>query len=441
MNLYFYRSAPQANSQDFHQYYLPHNIRAVRLLSRVWLVIAILVLASNYVVDFGHRFQGAAFYRVAYTLFLTAGLSVYLFDRWLRTKPAERVSTSYRYLYLAYAFVFAVTCLLMSVAVQGSPINNMTMYLLGLSLIAVLFVLELKELLLLATAVELTFVGGVMLLDLPVERIIMNHTGSLFLILFFYFISRLNFSFRYNHFLQLRLIEQKNAELEQLSKAKTQILGVVAHDLRTPFANIEMMASMLIHKPLSPEQQARFFELILKSCQSSKGIINELLEMARYDQEGACAPEPTKLDEFLDHLELEWQLQLKGTRQLQVQKDQEECWVNLDVEKFRRVLDNLLSNAVKFTQEQGNIMVRLMRQDSTIKLEVSDNGIGIPEAMRPHLFEPFSRAGRKGLRGEQTVGLGLSIARKLVEMHQGTLELRHGQEQGTTFRISLPAFK
>ena len=184
------------------------------MLSRVWLAIALLVLASNYVVDFAHRFQGAAFYRVAYSLFLTAGLSVFLFDRWLRTKPAERVNAYYRYLYLAYAFVFAVTCLLMSVAVQGSPINNMTMYLLGLSLIAVLFVLELKELLLLATAVELTFAGGVMLLDLPVERIIMNHTGSLFLILFFYFISRLNYSFRYNHFLQLRLIEQKNAELE-----------------------------------------------------------------------------------------------------------------------------------------------------------------------------------------------------------------------------------
>ncbi len=409
------------------------------MLSRTWLIIAALVFASNFVVSYAHQFPGAALYRVAYSLYLVAGLSVFLVDLWLRSQQAERTRKYYRYLYLGYAFVFAVTCLLMSVAVQGSPINNMTMYLLGLSLIAVLFVLELKELIILAAVVELTFVGGVMLLDLPTERIIMNQTGSLFLILFFFLISRLNYSFRFNHFHQLRLIEEKKEELEQLSKAKTKILGIVAHDLRGPFANIEKMASMLLHKPMAPEQQTRFFEHILKSCQNSKGLINELLEMARYDQEGACLPEPVKLNDLLDELKLSWQFQLKDTRQLFVQKASEDLWVNLDVEKFRRVLDNLLSNAVKFTQEKGNIMVRPVQQESMIHLEITDDGIGIPEAIRSRLFEPFSGAGRKGLQGEQTVGLGLSIARKLVEMHQGTLELDNGQEKGTTFRITLPA--
>jgi signal transduction histidine kinase len=118
-------------------------------------------------------------------------------------------------------------------------------------------------------------------------------------------------------------------------------------------------------------------------------------------------PEPSKLTELLDNVQLEWQLQLKDERQFQLQKDPGGLWVNLDGEKFRRVLDNLISNAVKFTQEEGNIMVRLARQYSMVHREASDNGIGKPESIRPHLFEPFSRAGRKRAFGESNL---LSLA-------------------------------
>lgn len=257
MKLYFYRSAPEAYTKAFSRYYLPQNLKALRLLSRVWLLIALLVLASDFVFQYAAHYSGAAFYRVAYYSYAVSGAAVWFLDRWLGGEETEQNHRLYRLLCLGYAFVFAVTCLLMSVAVQGSPVNNMTMYLLGLSLVATLFVLELREVLVLATLVELTFVVGVAFLDLPLERVIMNQTGSLFLILFFFLISRLNYSFRVNHFMQLRLIEAKNEELNALNKAKTDILGIVAHDLRGPFGNIEMMAKMLQKNTLPAEQQAR----------------------------------------------------------------------------------------------------------------------------------------------------------------------------------------
>jgi len=439
MRLYFYQSAPAPYQAGFQQYYLPFNVKSLHLLSRVWLLIAALVLGSDLIFDYSGYFKGAALYRVAYHSYAGAGVAVFLVSWWLRKMRVGEHRPVYRYLYLGYAFVFTITSLLMSVAVQGNPMNNMTMYLLGLALVSTLFVFELKELLLLAALVEATFAVGVTFLDLSTERLIMNQTGSVFLILFFFLISRLHYSFRLNHYIQLQQIAQKNAELEELSKAKTNILGIVAHDLRGPYANIEMMAKMLQSKSMPVEQQQRFYDMILKSCLSARNIIAELLDMARFEQEGACQLEPTNLSCLLTDIEKEWQLKLKETRQLLVLKADESIQANLDAEKFKRVLDNLISNAVKFTRENGSIRLNLSQQDRKVLLSVTDDGIGIPDAIKPYLFEPFSKAGRKGVRGEQSVGLGLSITRKLVELQQGTIEVESQANQGTTFRIVLPA--
>lgn len=439
MKLYFYKSAPQDYKAGFQQYFLPNNIKSMRLLSRVWLIIALLVLGSDLFFHFAGHFKGAPIYRLAYYSYAGAGILVFGLDWFLRKRQTVATNSIYRKLCLGYAYVFAITCLLMSVAVQGNPMNNMTMYLLGLALVATLFVLELKELLLLAVLVEATFVIGVSFLDLPTDRIIMNHTGSLFLILFFFLISRLNFSFRLNHYIQLTQIEQKNAELEALNKAKTNILGVVAHDLRGPFGNIEMMTKMLQAKSLPQEQQSRFYEMILKSCQNSKSIINDLLELARFEQEAPCSLMPTDLSSLIEDVEKEWQIKLKDSRRLKVQTATKPLLVNLDEGKFQRVLHNLISNAVKFTQDNGNININLLQSDRNILLNISDDGIGIPDDIKPHLFEPFSKAGRAGVRGEHSVGLGLSITRKLVEMQQGTIEVESLQ-QGTSFKIVLPAY-
>ncbi|TPE46170.1 sensor histidine kinase [Pontibacter mangrovi] len=441
MRLYFYHSAPKKYRAGFQLYILPSNVKSLHLLSRLWFVIAMLVLGSDMVFNYSVYFKGAALYRIAYLSYAIAGALVFAIARLLRKWPIEERPLVYRWLYLSYAYIFAVTCLLMSVAVQGNPMNNMTMYLFGLALVASLFVLDLAELLGLAVLVELSFAIGVSFLDLPTDRLIMNQTGSLFLVLFFFLISRLNYSFRLNHYLQLQEIAQKNKELEALSSEKSNILGIVAHDLRGPYANIEAMTKMLQSRPFPEEQQQRFYDMILKSCRSGSNIIAELLEVAKLEGEKNCELVPTELNAFLVEVEREWQIRLKGSRQLLLQKADEHVIVKLDAEKLKRVLDNLLSNAVKFTSENGNIRLSLSKQDRKVLLHVADDGIGIPDDMKPYLFEPFSKAGRKGMRGEQSVGLGLSITRKLVELQHGKIEVESLANHGATFRIAFPAAK
>jgi signal transduction histidine kinase len=114
--------------------------------------------------------------------------------------------------------------------------------------------------------------------------------------------------------------------------------------------------------------------------------------------------------------------------------------VRVDPDRIQQVVWNLLSNAVKFTERGGRVAVRLRRQDSVLRIEVSDTGRGINPEFLPHVFERFRQGGRGGDRAQGGLGIGLSIARNLVEMHAGSIRAHSaGEDAGTTFTIVLPA--
>ncbi len=437
MKLYFFRSAPSEHVKEFREYYLPLNLKNMRILAIVMLSISVTVLASNAILKYDKYVWGAAYYRVAYITYCISSVFALSVEYLLRKKTLDRVGLYRQLLSVIYAFVFAITCLLMSVAVQGNPVNNMTMYLLGLILVAVLWVLELREALMLILLIELIFLTGLSLLSLTPQQLILNQTGSLFILLFFFILSRLHYSFRLNHFVQLRQIEAQKAALEEANKAKTSILGIVAHDLRTPYASIEMLIKLMQKKMLPADREATAYEMILKSCENAKSIINDLLVTARYEQE-APQFQKTDLNEFVDEVTAMWQMQLKPGRQLKFSKADFPVYVNLDPERFKRVLDNIISNAAKFTAENGQIRISLIEQANKATLQIADNGIGIPNKLLPHLFDSFTKASRKGINGENSVGLGLSITRKLVQQHGGQIEVDSEENNGTTFRIELP---
>jgi len=110
-----------------------------------------------------------------------------------------------------------------------------------------------------------------------------------------------------------------------------------------------------------------------------------------------------------------------------------------DPERLQQVLWNLLSNAVKFTGRGGAVTVRLTRRQSHVEVTVSDTGIGIAPEFMPRIFERFSQAEGGAVRGQGGLGLGLAIARELVEMHGGTIQASsEGLGRGATFRLLLP---
>ncbi|MBB6610450.1 HAMP domain-containing histidine kinase [Pontibacter sp. Tf4] len=438
MKLYLFRSVPVAFADGFKAFYQPQNNKSTTIIARVWLAIALILLASNMVYPYEQKIQGAALYRIAYYSYATISALTLLLFCWFKHKKVAPDAGLYRWVCLGYSYTFAITCLLMSVAYQGNPINNMTMYLMGLMLVALLVVLELKELLILTILIGLSFSIGVQFLNLTDAQQITNQTGSVFILIFFFLLSRLNYSFRANNFIQLQLIETQKQELENVNKAKTTILGVVAHDLRGPFTNIESLIKIMRVREMTAAEKDRFYDMILQSCQKSASIINDLLVMARYEQDHSYTLQRTDLTAFVAEVHQQWNAELKDSRKIEFNVPSQPIYASIDPERFRRVLDNLLSNAVKFTQEQGHIRIGINCTDRDVLLKISDDGIGIPQDLKPHLFKAFSKASRKGVRGENSVGLGLNIVNTLVQQNNGAITVESNADQGTTFSITLP---
>ena len=117
---------------------------------------------------------------------------------------------------------------------------------------------------------------------------------------------------------------------------------------------------------------------------------------------------------------------------------QESLIVPLDTVKFKLVIQNLLSNAIKFTEEGGNINVSLKDHNGQVVVDFEDDGIGIHGNKLGKLFEKFSDARRKGLHGEKSTGLGLSITKKIVDLHGGRIEVQSEEGEGTRFMVYLP---
>nr|WP_262898843.1 ATP-binding protein [Dawidia soli] len=124
-----------------------------------------------------------------------------------------------------------------------------------------------------------------------------------------------------------------------------------------------------------------------------------------------------------------------------VHTDVAPLYISSDDVKFFQVVHNLVSNAVKFTPAEGTVAVDIHDSETTVVITVVDNGVGIPEHLQRHIFERNTPAGRPGLKGEKSIGMGLYIVRKLTELMHGEVTFTSREHAGSTFAITLPKIK
>ncbi|MBE7179017.1 MAG: HAMP domain-containing histidine kinase, partial [Mucilaginibacter polytrichastri] len=338
-------------------------------------------------------------------------------------------------------FLFALSIVLggmwVSLIAQNNPRNTMTMYVLATMSIGVLWLFEYYEVLAIVIIAHIVFSVAVTYYQHNFIERVLNQFLSLFLLSAFFLISRWIYSLHVNHHVQLHTIEEKTVQLEHAGKAKTEILGIVAHDLRNPLSNIEMLAAMSLNEHMTPEENREHLNLILTSCRNGRAIINDLIELARENDNQNIQLHKMILQDFLTAVYLEWKQNIGSSRMLTLSVTEKPMSAFINIDKFRRVLDNLISNAIKFTYEGGHIHVELFSKDGHVQINVNDDGVGIPENLLPYIFDRFSKAGRSGLHGETSIGLGLSITKKIVSQHNGTIQVRNNSV-GTTFSVALP---
>ncbi|HEX7137931.1 MAG TPA: ATP-binding protein, partial [Vicinamibacterales bacterium] len=237
----------------------------------------------------------------------------------------------------------------------------------------------------------------------------------------------------------------ENAEMyvqvRDASRLKDHFLATLSHELRTPLNAILGYARMLRSGMVPAEKHARAIEVIERNATSLTQIVEDVLDVSRIvsgklrlNMRSVELPDivRTAVDAILPAAEA------KGVR-VDALLDPEAAPIAGDPERLQQVLWNLLSNAIKFTRRGDRIEVRLARVDAEAQISVSDTGIGIAREFLPHIFERFRQADASPTRERGGLGLGLSIARQLVEMHGGTIHaFSEGAGRGTTFRLKLP---
>ncbi|HTT76616.1 MAG TPA: ATP-binding protein [Candidatus Binataceae bacterium] len=231
------------------------------------------------------------------------------------------------------------------------------------------------------------------------------------------------------------------AEAEHANRAKDEFLSIVSHELRGPLSAISLWTQVLLNGPDDDQKTRTGLEAIRRAIQSESSMINDLLDVSRIEAgkmrldvrsvnlpsviEAAAEVVRPSADAKIIHLQL--------------LLDPNAGPVAGDPERLQQVVWNLLSNAIKFTPKQGRVEVKLERINSHLELTVSDNGRGIDPAILPRIFERFWQEDAAPSRSETGLGLGLSIARKIVEMHGGSIFASSpGTGLGSTFTIILP---
>ena len=239
---------------------------------------------------------------------------------------------------------------------------------------------------------------------------------------------------------EIALQEAKNAA-ESANHLKDQFLATLSHELRTPLNVIFGYARMLQTNsiPVDPRQQA--IDVIERNAVAQSQLIEDLLDMSRITTgKLRLTSEPIAIAPVLrDALEGVPPAADAKRVVVDVNLDPFAGMVTADRTRLQQVFWNLLTNAVKFTGQGGHVNVSLRRDGDHVEITVSDNGLGIAPDFLPYVFEPFRQATTRLARAHGGLGLGLAIAKQLVELHGGTIDASSGGEgHGATFFIRLP---
>jgi signal transduction histidine kinase len=230
---------------------------------------------------------------------------------------------------------------------------------------------------------------------------------------------------------------------ERKSALKDEFLALVSHELRSPLGAI-LGWTHILRRGASPEDLAKGLEVIEQSALAQNRLIDDLLDISRITagqlRLDMQLVEPRALIDAAAEA-LRPAAEAKDIRIAKVLQ-LDTGLVRGDASRLQQVIVNLLSNAVKFTPAQGRIELTLRGAPGHVELSVADNGTGIPPQFLPHVFERYRRAVGGPTRRDEGLGLGLAIARHLVELHGGTIHAESADEgRGATFTVRLPAHR
>ncbi|MDQ6419473.1 HAMP domain-containing sensor histidine kinase [Paenibacillus sp. LHD-117] len=226
--------------------------------------------------------------------------------------------------------------------------------------------------------------------------------------------------------------------LERLDEMRQQFVANVSHEFQTPVTSIQGFTQAILNGETSPEEEREYLSIIHEESKRLSSLSKGLLTLAALDREtGLPKRDKFRLDEQLRQVLIvtEWQWSQKS---LDIELDLPEVTVSGDEGLMYQVWMNLISNSIKFCRPGDRIVLDIADGREGIVVTVTDTGIGIPASDLPYLFDRFYKADKARNRAVAGSGLGLSIARRIIELHEGRIDVTSVPGSGTSFSVTLP---
>jgi len=244
--------------------------------------------------------------------------------------------------------------------------------------------------------------------------------------------------------LQREIVRSRQAEeeLQDANRRKDEFLAMLSHELRNPLAPIRNAVEVI--RRVAPPGDAKLTmarEVVDRQVSLLARLVEELLDVSRISQgKIALKKEPVDLARIIAHaVETARPLIDARAQNLSVSVPAAPCWLSADFARLSQVVANLLNNASKYTGEGGRIEVTAAAEEGEATIEVRDNGSGIDTQLLPKVFDLFVQGERALDRGQGGLGIGLTLVKRLVELHQGRVEVQsEGPGRGSIFRVRLP---
>jgi signal transduction histidine kinase len=231
-------------------------------------------------------------------------------------------------------------------------------------------------------------------------------------------------------------------ELRQADRMRRELVANVSHDLRSPLASIQGYLETVHMKDgdLPPAERQRYVRTALRNARRLSDLVGELFELSKLETEQVEPTiEPFPIAELIQDVVMQYEPQAEEQRiDLAADLPERHARAAADIGLVERALSNLIDNAIHYTPEGGTVRVRLENEMGEVCVEVSDTGPGIPDDALPHIFERFYRVDKSRDRDKGGAGLGLAIAKTILELHDRSLTVESTVGAGTTFRFRLP---
>jgi chemotaxis family two-component system sensor kinase Cph1 len=244
------------------------------------------------------------------------------------------------------------------------------------------------------------------------------------------------------------ITERKQAEekareaeaLKEIEQLRKELLADISHELRTPLASIKGFSTMLLdyEKRLKADEKRKYLRTIDEATDRLVELISQLLDLSRLDAGKMVIDKKyTNLDKLLRDVIGEARVRSSRHR-LKLDLSENLPWLNIDPKRIRQVIDNLIDNAAKYSEADTEIIIAARRNAGDILISITDQGIGIPQQDIPRLFGYMFRSAKSRVLGIPGAGLGLSICKRLVEAHGGSIWIESKEGKGTRCFFTLP---